>query len=39
MHSGSVVEEGSHEQLMARPDSQYRLLVNAAEGRGASITA
>ncbi|CAM9790931.1 unnamed protein product [Ectocarpus sp. 12 AP-2014] len=34
VHAGTIAEEGSHEELLARPDSRYRVLLDAAEGRG-----
>ena len=37
VHHGAVVEEGSHEQLLAKSDSRYKILVDAAEGRGGTI--
>lgn len=32
VHAGTVVEEGSHKDLMAVPGGRYKALVNAAEG-------
>jgi ABC-type multidrug transport system fused ATPase/permease subunit len=29
LHDGSIVERGSHESLMSRPNSRYRALVEA----------
>ncbi|CAN0424696.1 unnamed protein product, partial [Hapterophycus canaliculatus] len=37
VHAGTVAEQGSHEDLISRPDSRYRVLVDAAEGRGGSL--
>ncbi|ETW04341.1 hypothetical protein H310_04637 [Aphanomyces invadans] len=31
LNKGSVVEEGSHDDLMSRPDSQYKALVEAQQ--------
>lgn len=39
VHAGTVAEEGTHEQLMDVPDGRYRVLVDAAEGRGGSMAA
>lgn len=37
VHAGTVVEQGSHEDLMATPNGRYKVLVDAAEGRGGSM--
>lgn len=37
VHGGNVTEEGSHDELMSKPDSRYKVLVDAAEGRGGSM--
>eukprot|EP00903_Cladosiphon_okamuranus_P019102 g17578.t1 len=37
VHGGNVEEEGSHDDLMSKPDSRYKILVDAAEGRGGSM--
>eukprot|EP00752_Nemacystus_decipiens_P001377 g1364.t1 len=37
VHGGNVAEEGSHDQLMSKPDGRYKVLVDAAEGRGGSM--
>lgn len=37
MHAGRVAEEGSHEKLMAKANSRYKVLVDAAEARGGSM--
>lgn len=34
VHAGTIAEEGSHEELLARPDSRYKVLLDAAEGTG-----
>ncbi|CAM9155268.1 unnamed protein product [Pylaiella littoralis] len=37
VHAGRVAEEGSHEKLMAKANSRYKVLVDAAEARGGSM--
>lgn len=37
VHAGKVTEEGSHDDLVSKPDSRYKVLVDAAERRGGSM--
>lgn len=32
VHAGTVVEEGSHEELMSMADGRYKALVEAGQG-------
>lgn len=39
VHAGTVVEEGSHEELMVKPNGRYRDLVDAGQGSSGGVFA